>query len=120
MQGGMKSGSKRRNSQRKSGSGKEVSSRTPHRRSFRMMTWESEKAPKLVYARRRFQEVMWPPTAPCWVPVGSGEHVVGQWRSWIMMRRWGRCMVMYGKMMTRIQILEGGRVLSQRGRELEN
>ena len=37
-------------------------------------------------------EVMWPLTAPCWVPLGSGEHVVGQWCSWIMMRRWGRCM----------------------------
>ena len=33
-----------------------------------------------------------PLMAPCWVPMGHGEHVVGRWCSWTMMGRWDCCM----------------------------
>ena len=38
-----------------------------------MKKWESE---KLVYASGGLHGVMLPLTAPCWLPLASGEHVV--------------------------------------------
>ena len=32
------------------------------------------------------------PMALCWAPLEDGVHVVGRWCSWIMMRKWCRCM----------------------------
>ena len=57
---------------------------------FSVRMWKSEKHQELGCANRRFQG-----------PRGNGEHVVGKWCSWIMMRRWGRW-------------LDGGRKQGQR------
>ena len=51
---------------------------------FSRKSWESEK--------HQSWSMQWPLTAPCWVLLGNGEHVVGQWCSWIVMKRWGLCM----------------------------
>ena len=32
-----------------------------------------------------------PLMAPCWETLASGEHVVGRWYSWTMMKRWCPC-----------------------------
>ena len=62
-----------------------------NRGNFRMKIG-NPKSTKAGVRKSKVSGVMWPLTAPCWVPLGNGEHVVGQWCSWIMMRRWGRCM----------------------------
>ena len=48
-------------------------------------------AQKQRFSSRGLQRAMLPLTAPCWVPLASGEHVVGQWCSWITMKSWGPC-----------------------------
>ena len=62
-----------------------------NRSHFSMRKWKSEKHKTAVY-QQRASRVMLPLTAPCWVPLACGEHAVGQWCSWIMMKNWGRCM----------------------------
>ena len=39
--------------------------------------------------QQRASRVMLLSTTPCVATLVSGEHVVGQWCSWIMMKRWG-------------------------------
>ena len=58
---------------------------------FSMQKWESEKH-KSWACQQRASRVMLLLTAPCWEPLASGEHVVGQWYSWTTMKRWSPCM----------------------------
>ena len=100
------SGSKKPKLQRKSGSGKEVSSRTLSVKANGtegMQKWESEKQ-KAGTCQQRATRVMLLLTAPCWVPLASGEHVVGQWYSWTAMKM-GPLHGMYGSMEAEFEVL---------------
>ena len=106
-----KVGAKGEKRRRKSGSGKEVSSRTLSVKAqwngghFIVKKWESEKAQKkLRHDSRRFQGAMWPLTAACWERLASGERVVGQWYSWIKMKRLGSLHGMYGSMEAELEV----------------
>ena len=45
-----------------------------------------------------------PLTALLWLPLGSGEHVVGQWCSWIMMKNWAALHGMCGSMEAELEV----------------
>ena len=62
-----------------------------NRRHFSMTEW-SPRSTKAGVHQQRVSRVMLPLTAPCQVPLASGEHVVGQWYSWTTMKRCGPCM----------------------------
>ena len=51
----------------------------------------SLKSTRAGVCQHKASRAMLPRTAPCWVPLASGEHALGQWCSWIMMKNWGRC-----------------------------
>ena len=77
------SGSKRQELERKSGSGKEVSSRTLSVKAngtgvFSVCKSGSLRSTRAGACQQRASRVMLPLTAPCWVTLASGEHVVVQ------------------------------------------
>ena len=62
-----------------------------------MKKWESEKHKNWGLPAEGFKAMLLR-TDPCWEEQESGEHVAGQWCSWIMMRRWGFLHGVYGSM----------------------
>ena len=55
---------------------------------FRMKKWESERHKTWGLPA----EGLLLRTAPCWEEQENGEHVAGQWCSWIMTKNWDPCM----------------------------
>ena len=53
--------------------------------------WESEKHKCWCIKAESFKATL-PRTALCRGTLACGEHVVGQWYSWITMKNWGLCM----------------------------
>ena len=59
--------------------------------------WESEEHKSWCMPAEGSRATL-PRTAPCWGTLASGEHVVGQWYSWIVIKRWCPLHGMYGAM----------------------
>ena len=87
------SGSKKQEPQSKSGSGKEVLLRILSVEAIGTGPIQYERgrvreAEELEYASRRLLRAMLQQTGLFWVPLESGEHVVGR-RGWIVVENWG-------------------------------
>ena len=82
-----------------------VSESQRNRSHFISMTlWESEKHRKLEPFSKKVSSAMSPRMALFWVPQESGEHVVGQWCNWILMKKWDFLYWMYGSMDARFEV----------------
>ena len=59
--------------------------------SFQHDKGRAREATKAGECQLKASRTMLPLTALFWVPLASGEHVVGQWCSWLVMRSWDPC-----------------------------
>ena len=93
--GFQKVGADGENVKKRTGSGKEVLLRILSvKKPMEQGPFQREKvgvreAQEVEHANRRLSRGTLLLTAPSWVLLGSGEHAVGQWCSWIMMKNWG-------------------------------